>query len=241
MNERVLSSPLPDDEFFQSFVPEAEQKMSIAILTDPDIRLGAWKARLIAQRYPFATVRAYCTDFVAQGKRPQTDAGLIDWWLKNEPVPPVVVGELYRRHRTPAEIAAEVEEQRLAEEQRIRWEAEDAAKAAQAANEPAPQPQPAPAPTEPQPQPVDVWAQVLTRLAATLPAATFDQWVKATSLLGVEDGLYTVGTPDALGREWLHNRLNQPVQRALSGVVGRSVTVQFVVKPTRGETDVREN
>ncbi len=241
MNERDHSSPLPGEIFIQS-IPEAEQKMTVAILTDPAIRLGAWKARQIAQIHPFATVRAYCCDFIEQGKRPLDDAGLIDWWLKNEPVPPVVVNELYRCHRTPDEIAAEVEEQRQTEDQRIRWEAEDAAKAAQAASEPAPQPQPAPAQTEPRQKPVDVWGQVLARLAATLPAATFDQWVRATSLVGVEDGLYTVGTPDALAREWLHNRLNQAVQRALSGVVGRSVTVQFVVKPTGGETaDVREN
>jgi len=232
MNERVLSNPLPGDDLFQSIRPDDEQKATVAILTDPAIRLGAWKARQIAQRHPFVAIRAYCCDYVAQGKRPLDDAGLIDWWLKNEPVPPLVENELYQRHRTPEEIAAAAA-QRLADEERY---GQAAAEISPPARLPAEDTQDTPAPDETRrSEPDEIWAATLAQLATQIPGPTFETWLRDTSLLSVEDGTYTVGVPHASAREWLHSRLRQPVQNALSRQAKRAVTVEFAVRPRQKE------
>lgn len=236
MNERDHSSPLPGEIFIQS-IPEAEQKMTVAILTDPAIRLGAWKARQIAQIHPFATVRAYCCDFIEQGKRPLDDAGLIDWWLKNEPVPPVVVNELYRCHRTPDEIAAD-EAQRLADDQRYEQAVAEISQIGTSSDHlPAVDTQfdtPAPVKIR-RVEPVEIWKAALSDLASTLPAQTFETWVRDTNVLSCADGEFVIGVPHAQARDWLHNRLRPQIRRTLGRLTQRSTDVSFAVRPRNGD------
>lgn len=236
MNERTSFPPLSEKNSFILSISEAEQKASLALLTDPAVQMGLPTAHKWASARPFEEIRAFACKFVAQGRIPDTDAGLIDYWLRSgEPVPPLSRNELWQRHRTAEEIAEDEKRQAEAAEENRRWEAEQAQRQAQRdAAQSAPSPTPASQPVAGdirQSEPDEIWAQVLGELAASLPAPTYEQWVRDTDLIGVDDGTYTVGVPHAYARDWLENRLKTNVQRTLSRLLNRSIQVSFAVRP----------
>src|ERR1700687_2845947 len=79
-----------------------------------------------------------------------------------------------------------------------------------------------------------IWQTALGQLQMEIPKSTFDTWVRGTSLLTHEDGSYVVGVNNAYAKDWLENRLSGAVRRTLSGIVGRTVEVRFVVWPANG-------
>jgi chromosomal replication initiator protein len=83
-------------------------------------------------------------------------------------------------------------------------------------------------------QPEQIWQTALGQLQMEIPRSTFDTWVRGTSLLTHEDGSYVVGVHNAYAKDWLENRLSGAVRRTLTGIVGRTVEVRFVVWPGNG-------
>src|SRR5258707_10767928 len=83
-------------------------------------------------------------------------------------------------------------------------------------------------------QPEQIWQTALGQLQMEIPKSTFETWVRGTSLLTHEDGSYVVGVSNAYAKDWLENRLSGAVRRTLTGIVGRSVEVRFVVWPANG-------
>jgi chromosomal replication initiator protein len=79
-----------------------------------------------------------------------------------------------------------------------------------------------------------IWQAALGQLQMEIPKSTFDTWVRGTSLLTHEDGSYVVGVNNAYAKDWLENRLSGAVRRTLTGIVGRTVEVRFVVWPANG-------
>jgi chromosomal replication initiator protein len=80
-----------------------------------------------------------------------------------------------------------------------------------------------------------VWQAVLGQLQLEMTKATFDTWVRDTWLLTQEDGTFVIGVPNAYAKDWLENRLLSTVKRTLTGIVGRSVEVRFVVWAAPGQ------
>lgn len=84
---------------------------------------------------------------------------------------------------------------------------------------------------EPQRRPADVWQMALNDLALSMPAPTYETWVRDTSVLGYEDGEFVIGVPHAYARDWLQNRLRPQIKRILSRLLQRSTEVTFRVRP----------
>lgn len=109
----------------------------------------------------------------------------------------------------------------------------------------------APAPTRPQaagkvettaagfgPSRIDpktVWQMALAELALQMTSATYDTWVRDTSIMAYEDGEFIIGAPNSYARDWLDNRLRATIKRTLGGIMRRSVQVNFRVKPQPAE------
>ena len=74
-----------------------------------------------------------------------------------------------------------------------------------------------------------VWQAVLGQLQLDMPRATFDTWLRDTRPLTREDGAYVIGVENAYARDWLENRMQSTIKRALTGIVGHTVGLQFVV------------
>lgn len=85
--------------------------------------------------------------------------------------------------------------------------------------------------TDSQRSAVEVWQMALNELALSMPAPTFETWVRDTSVLGYEDGEFVIGVPHAYARDWLQNRLRPQIKRILGRLLQRSVEVTFRVRP----------
>lgn len=77
-----------------------------------------------------------------------------------------------------------------------------------------------------------VWQNTLAELALQMPAATYDTWMRDTSVIAYEDGEFIIGLPNAYARDWIMNRLQNKIKRILSKLISRSVQVTFRVVPT---------
>ena len=86
-------------------------------------------------------------------------------------------------------------------------------------------------------QPERAWQMALDQLRLDMQKASFDTWVRDTSFVSYEDGVFIIGTPNAYGREWLASRLTSTVTRMLTGILNQQVEVQFIV----GEEPVDED
>jgi len=74
-----------------------------------------------------------------------------------------------------------------------------------------------------------IWQAALRELQLQMTKATFDTWVKNTRAISHEEGIFVIGVPNALARDWLENRLLTTVERTLVGIIGHPVDVEFAV------------
>ena len=70
-----------------------------------------------------------------------------------------------------------------------------------------------------------------------MPRANYDTWLKDTFIVSHEDGVFVIAAPTPFAREWLANRLAGLVKRTLTGIIGRSVDVRFVVQAAAPQQD----
>ena len=83
----------------------------------------------------------------------------------------------------------------------------------------------------------EIWQAALGELQLEMTKATFDTWVKPTSALSYEDGLFAIAVPNAYAQEWLQNRLMSTIKRVLTGITGRGIEVKFVVWTKEEKTE----
>lgn len=80
------------------------------------------------------------------------------------------------------------------------------------------------------------WQAALGQLQMDMQKAAFDTWVRDAELVSYEDGVFIVGVKNAYARDWLADRLSSTVSRILTGVMGRSSEVRFIVWQNLPET-----
>lgn len=80
-----------------------------------------------------------------------------------------------------------------------------------------------------------IWQAALGELELQMTKATFDTWLRDTSLISYEDGTFVIGVYSAYAKDWLENRLLTTIKRTLANLMGRSVEVKFAVKTGRDE------
>jgi hypothetical protein len=82
-----------------------------------------------------------------------------------------------------------------------------------------------------------IWQAALRELQLQMTKATFDTWVKNTWAISHEEGIFVIGVPNALARDWLENRLLTTVERTLVGIIGHPVEVKFAVLEERATSE----
>ncbi len=83
----------------------------------------------------------------------------------------------------------------------------------------------------------DIWHATLGELQLQMTRATFDTWVRPTHAITYQDGSMVVGVHSPYAKEWLENRLNTTIQRTVTGIVGASVEVRYVVRDGKSSRD----
>lgn len=81
------------------------------------------------------------------------------------------------------------------------------------------------------------WRSFMDAMSIEMPKASFDGFMRKTKVVGREDGILTIGTPDHYTRDWLAARLTRTAERQLVGILNEDVRVRFIVS---GGTDARE-
>jgi hypothetical protein len=74
-----------------------------------------------------------------------------------------------------------------------------------------------------------IWAAVLEEIRVGPHSRALDQWLRPTSLVGLDDGAILVDVASTYAREWLEARAASVVTDALAKLIGRSLDVRFVV------------
>lgn len=79
-----------------------------------------------------------------------------------------------------------------------------------------------------------LWRATLGQLELQLAKPTYDTWVRNTQALSFEDGVLVIGTHSAYAKDWLENRLYATIQRTVSEIARRTVSLRFVVQRNGG-------
>jgi len=83
----------------------------------------------------------------------------------------------------------------------------------------------------------ELWRAALGEIELSISKANFITWFKNTSILSIENGHVTVAVPNGFAKEWLENKYNLYILRALRNIqsdikgVSCSITTVFQKKP----------
>ena len=75
-----------------------------------------------------------------------------------------------------------------------------------------------------------LWQGALGELQMQLERPSFDTWVNGTQAISYEDGVLVVGVKSGYAKDWLENRLYSSIQKTVTQIAGRTVSVRFVVR-----------
>ncbi len=81
-------------------------------------------------------------------------------------------------------------------------------------------------------RPDQIWSAVQEELRFQLAKPSYETWLKNTSLLSAEGGIFRIGVPSKLAKDWLEDRFAGLIQETLQAVTGSEVEVDFVVSAT---------
>lgn len=73
------------------------------------------------------------------------------------------------------------------------------------------------------------WEFVLSQLRTETSRADYDAWIKPLFPISYQDKVFTVGTYNSYGREWVESRLTSSITRLLSGAFNERLTVKVVL------------
>ena len=79
----------------------------------------------------------------------------------------------------------------------------------------------------------ELWTRALQELQLTTTRVTFDTWLRGSRGLELRDNTLVVGVRHAYAVDWLSNRLELVVHRALRHAGGPDLAVDFVVAPAQ--------
>ena len=80
----------------------------------------------------------------------------------------------------------------------------------------------------------DVWRAALGELELQVTKPYFETYLKGSSGLSLEGDKFTVAAPNSFVTEWLRLKMKPRVEETLSGLLGRPVSVQFMVSSQPG-------
>jgi chromosomal replication initiator protein len=76
-----------------------------------------------------------------------------------------------------------------------------------------------------------IWNAALGSLQVQTSRQEFNTWLRRASLLSIDSGVATIGTPSTFYKEGLESRYGGPLREMLSSLVGFPVSVRIVIAP----------
>jgi hypothetical protein len=79
-----------------------------------------------------------------------------------------------------------------------------------------------------------VWYAALAELQTTIPAQSFQTWLRNTSIAAIRGNTVVIAVPSNFAKQWLETRYVRQIGDTLYNVLGRRVEVQFEVRTPGG-------
>ncbi len=76
-----------------------------------------------------------------------------------------------------------------------------------------------------------LWQAALGEIELNISRANFITWFRDTYILKNKEGLATIGVPNGFSKEWLENKYNKLILRALRNVSGEIKELKFLINP----------
>ena len=81
-----------------------------------------------------------------------------------------------------------------------------------------------------------LWRTAQEQLQLQLSKPSYDTWISRSKGLSHEDGVLVVGVHSAYAKDWIENRLYGAIQKTLSEIAHRTISVRFVVQRNSSES-----
>lgn len=75
----------------------------------------------------------------------------------------------------------------------------------------------------------ELWQAVLGEIELSISKANFITWFKNTNIISKKDGKITIGVPNGFTREWLENKYNKIVLKALRNTIENIKEISYVI------------
>lgn len=82
----------------------------------------------------------------------------------------------------------------------------------------------------------ELWKAVLGQIELSLSKANFITWFKNTRILSNHEGLATIGVPNGFAKEWLENKYNLHILKALKSLDSNISEIRCVISQERPHT-----
>lgn len=79
----------------------------------------------------------------------------------------------------------------------------------------------------------DLWKAVLGQMELSISRANFITWFKNTNIISNQDGVVTIGVPNGFAKEWLENKYNLFILRALKGLKSDVQSIHCIIAPEK--------
>ncbi|MFZ2187263.1 MAG: chromosomal replication initiator protein DnaA [Candidatus Moraniibacteriota bacterium] len=79
----------------------------------------------------------------------------------------------------------------------------------------------------------ELWGAVLGQMELSISRANFITWFKNTSVISHQDGVVTIGVPNGFAKEWLENKYNLYILRALKSLDQNVQNIRCVIAPEK--------
>lgn len=82
----------------------------------------------------------------------------------------------------------------------------------------------------------ELWRAVLGQIELSISKANFITWFKNTSILSNQDNSVTIGVPNGFAKEWLENKYNIYILKALKGFHPEIQEIRCIISPEKPTT-----
>ena len=78
----------------------------------------------------------------------------------------------------------------------------------------------------------ELWQTVLSEIELSISKANFTTWFKNTNIISQKDEKVVIGVPNGFTKEWLENKYNKIILKALRDAIGKVKTVNYIISST---------
>ena len=79
----------------------------------------------------------------------------------------------------------------------------------------------------------ELWQIALGEIELSISKANFITWFKNTSLISNKNGKVIINVPNAFTREWLENKYNKIILKALRNIINNIKEINYIISQSK--------